>query len=72
MFGKREKAGLLVGCGEVARRGLSCLAFSSNSRSCHPALEKIILWRPMDMRADLRSKSFVDSFKPVEGCLSSC
>ena len=33
VFGNRENAGLFVGCGEVARRGLSCLAFASNSCS---------------------------------------
>ena len=72
VLGNREKAGLLVGCGEVDRRGLSCLAFSSNSRSCHPALEIIVGRSSVDMRANLRSKCFVDSFQFVKCCLPSC
>lgn len=41
--GKSENAGLFVGWGEVARRGLSNFAFSSNSRSFNASASLTVL-----------------------------
>lgn len=72
VVGNSEKPGLLLGWGEVALRGMNCLSLSRNSFSYHVLLEPFIRRSPVDMRAHLCSKTFIDSLELVKCSLPSC